>query len=88
MTAVFVGKDNHLGIFFLQLAEVRVEGFDVALSGIDFLVEDGDLIIVGGNQFLALLDFFVQDVDFVEGHFLVLGGLFEQLIGSRNLLLQ
>ena len=32
LAAVFVRKNNHFGVFLLQLAEVGVEGLDVALS--------------------------------------------------------
>ena len=88
MAAVFVGEDNHLGVFFLQFAEVGIECLDVALALVDFLVEDGNLLIVSLDEFLSLLDFLIQNRDFVEGHLLVLGGLFQQLVGGRNLLLQ
>ena len=36
----------------------------------------------------ALLDFLVEDRDFIQCHLFVLGGLFQQLVGGRYLLLQ
>ena len=88
MITVFVGKDDHLGVFLLQLAEVGVEALDVVLAYIDFLIEDGNLFVAGLDELFALLDFVFEDRHFVEGHFLVLGGLFQQLVGVRDLLLQ
>ena len=88
MASVFVGEDNHLGVFLLQLAEVGIQGLDVVLALVDFFVEEGDLFVVGFDELFALLDLLVQEVDFVEGHLPVLFGLFQQLVGGRNLFLQ
>ena len=60
----------------------------MGLSRVDFLVKDSNLLVVSLDELLTLLDFLVQNRDFVEGHLLVLGGLFQQLVGGRNLLLQ
>ena len=88
MTAVFVGKGEHLCIFLTEFAQVGVECLDVALSGVDFLVEDGDLFVVGLDELLTLLDFLVEEVDFVKGHLLIFFGLFQQLVSGGDFLLQ
>ena len=88
MATVFIGEGDHLGIFFLQLGEVGIECFDGALACLDFLIEDGNLFVVGLDEFLALLDFLVQEVDLIQGHLFVFGGLFQQLVGGRDFVLQ
>ena len=88
MIPVFVGEDDHLGVFLLQLAKIGVEALDVVLAYVDFLIEDGNLFVAGLDELFALLDFVFENRHFVECHFLVLGGLFQQLVGVRNLFLQ
>ena len=61
MVAVFVGEDDHLGVFLLQLAEVGVEALDVVLAYVDFLIKNGDLFVAGLDELLALLDFVFED---------------------------
>ena len=88
VVAVFVSEDNHLGVFLLQLAEVGVEALDVVLAYVDFFIKNGNLFVAGLDELFALLDFVFEDRHFVECHFLVLGGLFQQLVSVRDLLLQ
>ena len=88
MVAVFVGKRHHFRIFFAKVGQVCVQALDVFLSGVDFLVKNRNLFIVCRDELLALLDFLVEKVDLVEGHLLVFLGFCQQLVGSRNLLLQ
>ena len=88
MTAVAIGKTDHLGVFLASLGEVGIEGLDVVLSGFDFLIQNGDLLIVSLDEALALAYFLVEDGDLVERHFLVARGFFQQLVGGRDFFLQ